>query len=93
MARHRAIGRKSLAGMADLNRRKREIESPDAFSVREFCERHRISQQLFYKLRHKGLMPHTFRVGSRTLVSREAASAWRREREAANNPHSEESSS
>ena len=53
----------------------------DAYSVEEFCRRHRISVQTFYK--HRDLMPATFRVGSRVLISREAAAAWRREREQA----------
>jgi hypothetical protein len=53
----------------------------DAYSIGEFCARHRISAQLFYKLRPQGLMPATFRVGTRVLISREAAAAWRRERE------------
>ncbi|SDJ91519.1 hypothetical protein SAMN05216338_107313 [Bradyrhizobium sp. Rc2d] len=56
---------------------------PDAYSIREFCARHRISSQLFYKLKPLGLMPVTFNVGTRVLVSREAAAAWRRAREAA----------
>jgi hypothetical protein len=37
--------------------------------------------QLFYKLRNQ--MPRTFNVGTRVLISREAAAAWRREREQA----------
>jgi len=53
----------------------------DAYSVEEFCRRHRISVQLFYKFREQ--MPRTFNVGSRVLISREAAAAWRREREQA----------
>jgi hypothetical protein len=53
----------------------------DAYSVGEFCARHRISQQLFYKLKPQGLMPVTFNVGTRVLISREAAEAWRRARE------------
>jgi hypothetical protein len=53
----------------------------DAYSVREFCARHSISPQLFYKLKPRGLMPATFNVGTRVLISREAAAAWRRERE------------
>ena len=53
----------------------------DAYSVDEFCARHRISPQLFYKLKPQGLMPVTFNVGTRVLISREAAAAWRRERE------------
>jgi len=32
-------------------------------------------------LKPLGLMPATFRVGTRVLISREAAAAWRRERE------------
>jgi hypothetical protein len=53
----------------------------DAFTVNEFCSRHRISVQLFYKNRKE--MPRTFNVGTRVLISREAAAAWRREREQA----------
>jgi hypothetical protein len=53
----------------------------DAFSIAEFCRRHGISPQLFYKFKHE--MPVTFRVGTRVLISREAAAAWRRERETA----------
>jgi hypothetical protein len=48
----------------------------DAFTVNEFCARHRISVQLFYKNRKQ--MPRTFNVGARVLISREAAAAWRR---------------
>ena len=54
---------------------------PDAYSVAEFCERHRISLQLFYKF--KDQMPATFRIGARVLISKEAAARWRAEREAA----------
>ena len=53
----------------------------DAFTVNEFCARHRISVQLFYKNRKQ--MPRTFKVGARVLISKEAAAAWRRERERA----------
>jgi hypothetical protein len=53
----------------------------DAYSIAEFCHRHRISVQAFYKFREE--MPLTFRVGTRVLISKEAAAAWRRERERA----------
>jgi hypothetical protein len=56
----------------------------DAFTVNEFCARHRISVQLFYKNREQ--MPRTFNVGARVLISKEAAFAWRREREQAAEP-------
>jgi len=53
----------------------------DAFTVNEFCARHRISVAMFYKIRKQ--MPRTFNVGARVLISKEAAAAWRRERERA----------
>jgi hypothetical protein len=73
MARAEITGRKPITA-ADL---------ADAYSIGEFCARHRISPQLFYKLKPQGLMPVTFNVGTRVLISREAAAAWRRERESA----------
>ena len=72
MARAEVTGRKPQVNAAD---------HADAFSIDEFCARHRISPQLFYKLKPQGLMPVTFNVGTRVLISREAAEAWRRERE------------
>ncbi len=62
-----------------------KLADSDAFSVSEFCTRHRISIQLFYKFRRD--MPPTFRVGTRVLISREAAEAWRRAREKAAAAH------
>lgn len=75
MARPEITGRKPLRGNVPTD--------VDAFSIPEFCERYRISCQLFFKLRRLGLMPATFNVGSRVLISRESAEAWRREREQA----------
>jgi hypothetical protein len=71
MVRPEVTGRKIIALEGDR----------DAFSVEEFCKRHGISVQLFYKL--KAEMPVTFRVGTRVLISVEAAAHWRAEREAA----------
>ena len=73
MARPEVTGRKPT----HLN----AANDADAYSVDEFCARHRISPQLFYKLKPLGLMPVTFRLGTRVLISREAAAAWRRARE------------
>lgn len=72
MARPEVTGRK----IASL-----DAADADAFSVKEFCRRNGISVQLFYKLRNQ--MPHTFNVGTRVLISKESAAAWRREREQA----------
>ena len=58
-------------------------DEADAFSLARFCRRHGISVQMYYKLANQGLAPTTFNVGTRVLVSKEAAAAWRRAREAA----------
>jgi hypothetical protein len=75
MARPEVTGRKLT--------RPNAADDADAYSVEEFCARHRISPQLYYKMKSKGLMPLTFNVGTRVLISKEAAAAWRRERETA----------
>jgi predicted DNA-binding transcriptional regulator AlpA len=54
---------------------------PDAFSIAEFCASHGISKSTFHKLRRDGKAPRVMRVGSRVLISIEAAAEWRRERE------------
>jgi predicted DNA-binding transcriptional regulator AlpA len=48
------------------------------YSVDEFCAAHSISRAMFYKLRTDGKAPRTMSVGSRTLISCEAAADWRR---------------
>jgi predicted DNA-binding transcriptional regulator AlpA len=55
----------------------------DSFSVQEFCVRHGISRSALYNALKAGQGPRLMRVGSRILVSKEAAEAWRREREQA----------
>lgn len=72
--------------MATRNKATGKIAKPadadaDAFSIAQFCRKHGISHQLFYKL--KAEMPVTFRIGTRVLISREAAARWRAQREAA----------
>jgi predicted DNA-binding transcriptional regulator AlpA len=52
-----------------------------ASTVDEFCHAHRISRGTFYNLLKAGHGPSIMKVGSRTLVSAEAASAWRRRME------------
>jgi predicted DNA-binding transcriptional regulator AlpA len=55
----------------------------DAFSVDEFCKRHSISRSQFYVSLKDGTGPRTMKVGTRTLISKEAAADWRRKRELA----------
>jgi hypothetical protein len=51
----------------------------DACDLKEFARRHGISEKTLYK--HPELMPECFFVGTRRLVSREAAARWRAKRE------------
>ena len=52
-----------------------------ASSIDEFCAEHGISRAMFYKLRAQGKAPRLMAIGSRRLISAEAAAAWRRARE------------
>jgi predicted DNA-binding transcriptional regulator AlpA len=52
-----------------------------ANSVPLFCKAHGISRATFYNLMKRGEGPIVMRVGRRTLVSDEAAAAWRRRME------------
>jgi hypothetical protein len=52
-----------------------------AFTVPEFCEAHRISVAKYYEIKKEGWGPVEMEVGRRRLISYEAASVWRRERE------------
>ena len=59
-----------------------------AFSIQEFCDLHDISRAHFYKLRRLGLGPREMHVHGRNVISTEAASEWRRERESNSGNHS-----
>jgi predicted DNA-binding transcriptional regulator AlpA len=54
-----------------------------AYSVAEFCRQHGISRGLFYTLLRDGRGPRTMKLGSRTLITAEAAAEWRQRMEAA----------
>jgi hypothetical protein len=62
MARPEVTGRRIAAAEA--------LGDADAYSLAEFCERHRISLQMFYKLKSQRLAPRTFQVGTRVLISK-----------------------
>lgn len=53
------------------------------FSVDQFCSSHAISRAMLYKLWSEGRGPRVMTVGSRRLISQEAAADWRRECESA----------
>jgi excisionase family DNA binding protein len=50
----------------------------DAYTVEEFCSRHRITKRRFYELISEGRGPRLMRLGRRPLISREAAADFRR---------------
>jgi hypothetical protein len=77
----RRLTRKEQARKAKARPERTVPDEGDAYSIQEFCKRHRISIQLFYK--YENDMPDTFNVGKRRLISREAAARWRAEREEA----------
>ncbi|MBO0715834.1 MAG: hypothetical protein J2P55_00665 [Rhizobiales bacterium] len=54
-----------------------------AYTIAEFCKAYRLSPAMFYKLRANGEGPDVMKVGSRTLISIEAATRWHRDRERA----------
>ncbi len=54
-----------------------------AFTIREFCEAHRISRSMLYKLLAEGAGPRLIKIGTKNLISAEAAADWRRALEAA----------
>jgi len=55
-----------------------------AFTIDEFCAAHRLSPDMYFKLRKNGRGPREMKVGTRRMISAEAAARWRRqcEREA-----------
>ena len=60
------------------------MDEADAYTIPEFCVRNKICRAYYYKLRPLGLAPDEMRVGSKVLISKEAAAVWRRKMETAN---------
>jgi hypothetical protein len=54
--------------------------APAAYTVREFCEAHRISLALYYVLKNRNEGPDEMRARGRVLISMEAAARWRKKR-------------
>ncbi len=59
------------------------VMAPVIFTVAEFCSAHRISRSKLYQLWRSGIGPRSIKVGSKNLITAEAASEWRRQLEAA----------
>lgn len=54
-----------------------------AFTIEEFCKAYGISRAFYYKLLRIGQGPRIAKIGSKTLISDEAAAEWLRGREVA----------
>ena len=52
-----------------------------SMTLTEWCEHRRVSRASYYKLKDQGLMPKTYRVGTKLFISAEADRAWLAERE------------
>ena len=73
----------TAVGKKHKNRRrkpaKHHTDAVGAFSISDFCKAHGgISEAFFHKLIGAGHGPKLMKVGARTLISVEAAAAWRR---------------
>ncbi|MBI3776765.1 MAG: hypothetical protein HY273_14685 [Gammaproteobacteria bacterium] len=53
-------------------------ENHEAFTIELFCKSHGISRAMFYKLKAEGRGPRLMQVGTKPLISREAAQDWRK---------------
>jgi hypothetical protein len=54
---------------------------PIAFTIPEFCAAHRFGPAHYYKLKQEGLGPREIKLGTRTIITAEAAAEWRRAQE------------
>lgn len=62
-----------------------------SLTIPEFCAGHgNISKSFFHKLVNEGRGPRLMKIGRRTLISAEAAAAWRAQMEAQTNQTSVE---
>ena len=81
MARGEITGKKP----PDTNPNKLQPVPTLAMSIPQFCIAHNISEGMYYKMKKqdRSLVPREMNVGTRTLITFEAAAEWRAEREAA----------
>jgi predicted DNA-binding transcriptional regulator AlpA len=54
-----------------------------AYTIPEFCKAHRISRSGLYQCWARGTGPRIKRIGSKVIITAEAAAAWRAADEAA----------
>ena len=59
------------------------VMAPLVYTIAEFCSAHKISRSKLYQLWRSGIGPRAIKIGSKNLITAEAACAWRRQLEAA----------
>jgi hypothetical protein len=59
------------------------MPEPAVYTVKGFCHAHCLSRSKFYEMARSGEGPRLMKCGTRTLISMEAAQAWRLDREQA----------
>lgn len=57
------------------------MQEKPASTIAQFCADHNISRPTFYNLVAAGRGPRIMKVGSKSLISTEAAADWRRQME------------
>jgi hypothetical protein len=83
MAPREVTGRKPADG-ASRKKPSPPLDELKAYSIPQFCALHGISIDTYFRMQRQGLGPATMKVlKNRTLISVEAAAAWRRAREQA----------
>jgi hypothetical protein len=66
------------ASLRSQHRARRPPEGgDDAYTILEFCARHKISEAFYYKLRAQSLGPRELRLGTRVIITKSAAADWR----------------
>lgn len=63
--------------MGEIRKHRPNTAPADCYTVTEFCARNRISRKLYYVLRKQYLGPLEMHFRGKTLISKEAAEAWR----------------
>ena len=89
MARPEVTGRRTTASQAESVPPKKKkklapvvlVPNAAAYTIPEFCEAHRISESMYYKIRADGLGPREARAFTKVIITKEAAADWRRARE------------
>jgi hypothetical protein len=56
---------------------KRGGRPPAAYTIKQFCESHRLGVSTYYKLKQRGLGPRERRINTHVIITDEAAAEWR----------------